>query len=148
MTDATEDHCTTTTITDSFLDTYDNQLQNASINDRQDPQEFQLRNNLDVHSYDSIIPPLIMTKSHESREQLDAFNPNFHLPPINLENAYKFASLLFSPPQLSIEPTTQPSEPATSPDLSEYHRSGHRNSKNERTSLGGNRRVKTKTKIR
>jgi hypothetical protein len=37
-----------------------------------------------------------MTKVCESREKMDAFNPNLHLPPINLENTYKISSLLFS----------------------------------------------------
>lgn len=55
-----------------------------------------------------------MTEARESREPLDAFNPNFDLSPINLEDAYEFASLLFSPSQPSIEPTVQPNVLATS----------------------------------
>jgi hypothetical protein len=37
---------------------------------------------------------------------LDAFNPNLSIPTINFEEAYNFASLLFSPPQLSTESST------------------------------------------
>jgi len=58
-----------------------------------------------------------MTEAHKFKEQLAAFNLNLPLPPINLEDAYDFVSLLFYPPQQSIEPTEKPRKPASSPDM-------------------------------
>jgi hypothetical protein len=39
-----------------------------------------------------------MTEEDEIREQLDALNLTLSAPTINLEEAYEFSSLLFSPP--------------------------------------------------
>jgi hypothetical protein len=56
-----------------------------------------------------------MVEARESMERLETFNTNMSLPPINLEDAYDFASLLFSPPQQSVELTKYVSEPILPP---------------------------------
>jgi hypothetical protein len=56
-----------------------------------------------------------MKKEHKIREQLDTLNPTLSPPTINMEEAYDFASFLFSPPQLSIEQSTQSIELVNSP---------------------------------
>jgi hypothetical protein len=58
-----------------------------------------------------------MTEVPEFKVQLATFNLNLPLLLINLEDAYDFTLLLFSPKQQSKEPTEKPSEPATFPDL-------------------------------
>jgi hypothetical protein len=82
----------------------DNQQQDLAINDRRDINECQPSNDLNIHSLDSLVPPIFMMEENmKIREQLDALNPMLSPPAINMEEAYEFASLLFSPPQLSIE---------------------------------------------
>jgi hypothetical protein len=69
---------------------------------------------INFHSFELLVPPIVMTEEHEIREQLDAFKPKISLPTINLEEAYAFASLLLSSLQLSIEKSTQSVEPTNS----------------------------------
>jgi hypothetical protein len=97
MFDAMQKTVATTNITSGQLDTNESQVEITTINAQQDLHACQLSTTLDIPSYESNIPPTIMTEAPKFKEQLDAFNLNLPLPLINLEDAYDFASLLFSP---------------------------------------------------
>jgi len=85
-----------------YTDTHDPHQQDLPFNSRRYVNECQPNNNLNVHSLDSLVPPIFMTEENDIRGQLDALNLMLSPPSINLEEAYDFASLLFSPPQITI----------------------------------------------
>jgi hypothetical protein len=88
-----------------------------------------------------------MTEACESMEQLETFNTNMSLPPINLEDTYDFASLLFSPPQQSVEPTEYLRVNPFFLQIFEYNRNRFKNVKNEGSGLRSIGRAKIKEEI-
>jgi hypothetical protein len=70
-----------------------------------------------------------MMEEHDIRGQLDALNPTLSPPSINLEEAYDFASLLFSPPQLTVVQNEQTNETINPPTLPETNNQNHQMSR-------------------
>jgi len=56
------DHCATTHIIEDFTDMCDNQSQDLAINNRQDINECYLSNDINIHSLDSPVPSIVVTK--------------------------------------------------------------------------------------
>jgi hypothetical protein len=54
-------------------------------------------------SHESTNPSIVMNRARIFMEYLETFNTNMSLLTINIEDAYDFASLLFSPPWQSVE---------------------------------------------
>jgi hypothetical protein len=59
------DYCAVTQITDNYTTMCNNHSQDLSINDRHDKNEHRSSNSINVHSFDLVIPPIVMMEEHE-----------------------------------------------------------------------------------
>jgi hypothetical protein len=62
------DRCVVTRITDNHIAMCDIQSHELSINDQRDMNECQSRNDINVHSFDLVVPPIVVTKECKIQE--------------------------------------------------------------------------------